>query len=155
MKTLISIILGAALSVGIAWADPVDTAENVARDTAETAKNVGKTAVRKTKQAAEAVADALTPEKGARQVNVTLTEHHVAMPTTLKKGRTAFIVRNDGRRKHNFEVQGEGIDQKFFFDVDPGKTKVLHVNLKRGSYTVFCPEDGHRKKGMELSVAVR
>src|ERR1043166_368508 len=136
MKTLLSFILTSALSITFARAvEPVDTAANVARDTAETAKNVGKTAARKTKEAAETVKDALTPEPDARHVNVTLTDYQIEMPTSLRRGKTAFIVRNGGKHKHNFEVSGNGTDQKFYFDVKPGETKVLHVKLTRGTYT--------------------
>ena len=156
MKTLISIFFAGAISIALVHAtDPAEKAAEVARDTADTAKNVGKTAVRKTKEAVETVADVFTPEAGARHVNVTLTEYRIDMSASLKRGKTAFIVKNAGKNKHNFEVRGEGTDRRFLLDVSPQQTKVMHVDLKRGTYTAFCPEDHHQVKGMEVTLSVR
>lgn len=123
--------------------------------TKQTAKEAGHTVVKTTKKAANAVADALTPEPDARKVNVTVTEYRIDMPAKLKPGKTAFIVKNDGKEKHNFEVKGNGTDQKFHIDLTPKQTKVLHVNLKRGTYTAYCPVGDNQKKGMETSLTVR
>lgn len=134
---------------------PVQKAGEIAQDTVDTAKNVARSTARGTKKAANKVADALTPDSDARRVDVTLTEHHIDMPGSLKPGKTAFVVKNAGKRDHNFEVQGNGIDEKFMMDVSPNQTKVLHVKLERGTYNVSCPVDGHRKKGMDTKLTVR
>ena len=156
MKTLISIFFAGAISVASVQAtDPAEKAAEVARDTAETAKNVGETAVRTSKHAVETVADVFTPETGARRVNVTLSEYRIDLPTSLKRGKTAFIVKNSGKRKHNFEIRGEGMDRKFLLDVSPQQTKVMHADLKRGTYVAFCPEDHHQGKGMAVTFTVR
>jgi uncharacterized cupredoxin-like copper-binding protein len=86
---------------------------------------------------------------------VTVAEDRIDMPTSLESGKTAFIVKNDGKEKHNFEVKGDGTDRKFITDLTPKQTKVLHVNLKRGTYTVYCPVGDNQKKGMETSLTVR
>ena len=127
----------------------------MAQDTVDTAKNVGHSVVKGTKKAAKKVADALTPDPDARQLNVTLTDYHIDMPGSAEAGKTAFVVKNDGKRSHSFEVMGNGTDKKFLTDVAPGKTKVLHVDLSRGTYTMYCPVDGHRGKGMEQKLTVR
>src|SRR5205809_848480 len=91
MKTILSIILAGAASITLMQAeDPVEKAAEVARDAAQTAKDVGHTVARKTKEAVETVADVFTPEPGAHPVNVTITDYHIEMPTSLKRGRTAF-----------------------------------------------------------------
>ena len=95
------------------------------------------------KKAADAVEDAVTPEADARQVKVKLTEYAIDMPMQLRPGKTAFIVHNAGRKAHSFEVKGNGTDKKFLGSVDPGKNKVLHVDLKAGTYKVYCPIDNH------------
>jgi uncharacterized cupredoxin-like copper-binding protein len=156
MKTFFSIIFALAVSLGTVRAQgPVQKTTDVAEDTAETAKNVGHSIAKGTKKAVNAVTDALTPEPDARKVNVTVSEYHIDMPTSLKPGKTAFIVKNAGKQKHNFEVNGNGTDRKFLADLTPGQTKVLHVILKRGTYTAYCPVGDDQKKGMETSLTVR
>jgi len=156
MKTLLPIIVVSAISVGVVQAQTAGEKASEAWDqTKQTAKEAGHAVVKTTKKAANAVADALTPEPDARKVNVTVAEDRIDMPTSLKPGKTAFIVKNDGKEKHNFEVEGEGTDRKFITDLAPKQTKVLHVSLKRGTYTVYCPVGDNRKKGMETSLTVR
>ena len=156
MKIFLSVVLAGAISMGSVRAEgPVEKAGEVARDTADTAKNVGRSVARGTKRAVNTVVDAVTPEPDARHVNVTLSEYKIDMPTRLKPGKTAFIVKNAGNHKHNFEVRGNGGEHKFLVDLRRNETKVLHVQLKRGSYTVYCPIDGHQKKGMQTQLTVR
>jgi uncharacterized cupredoxin-like copper-binding protein len=156
MKTFFSIIVVVTVSIGtVRGQGPVQKATDVAEDTAETAKNVGHSVAKGTKKAVNTVVDALTPDADARRVDVTLGEYKIDMPTSLKPGKTAFIVKNAGKQKHNFEVKGNGTDQKFLVDLTPKQTKVLHVNLKRGTYTVYCPVGDDQKKGMETNLTVR
>jgi uncharacterized cupredoxin-like copper-binding protein len=155
MKILLSTIIAVAMSLSVVLAEgPVQKATDVAEDTAETAKNVGHSIAKGTKRAVNTVADALTPDPDARRVNVTLTDYRIDMPTSLKPGKTAFIVKNTGKKKHNFEVKGDGTDQKFLANLGPNETKVLHVVLKRGTYTVLCPVDLHAQKGMQTTLTV-
>src|SRR5204863_8216941 len=105
------------------------------------------------KKATDAVVDAVTPDKDARKVDVTLNEKHVDLPTKLESGKTAFVVRNAGKVKHNFEVQGEGIDKKFFADLSPDETKVLHVDVKPGTYKIFSR--GEKEAGPTSELTVR
>jgi uncharacterized cupredoxin-like copper-binding protein len=156
MKTLISIILAVAVSITAVRAESVgQKAENAAQDTADTAKNVGRSVARGTKEAVHTVAEALTPDADAHKVNVTMTEYRFDLPATLKPGKTAFIVKNAGKKTHNIEIKGNGIDQKFATNLRAGQTKVLHVVLKRGTYDVTCPVDFHMMKGMTAKVTVR
>ncbi|MFL6514327.1 MAG: cupredoxin domain-containing protein [Chthoniobacterales bacterium] len=156
MKTSFLTIIALAIPLCAVHAEgPVQKAGEIAGDTVDTAKNVGRSVARGTKKAAQRVADAVTPEADARQINVTLTEHHIDMPTSLKPGKTAFIVKNTGKQKHSFGVQGNGIDEKFLTNVSPNETKVLHVTLKRGTYTAYCPVDDHQKKGMDVKFRVK
>jgi uncharacterized cupredoxin-like copper-binding protein len=156
MKIVLSTIIAVATSLSVALAQgPAQRAADVVEDTAETAKNVGHSIAKGTKKAVNTVADALTPDPDARSVDVTLSDSRIDMPTSLKPGKTAFIVNNAGKKKHNFEVKGNGSDQKFLVDLTPKQTKVLHVNLKRGSYTVYSPVRGKEKGGLETSLTVR
>jgi len=155
MKILLSTIIAVAMSLSVVLAQgPVQKATDVAEDTAETAKNVGHSIAKGTKRVVNTVADAVTPDPDARRVNVTLTDYRIDMPTTLKPGKTGFIVKNAGKKKHNFEVKGDGADQKFLANLGPNQTKVLHVVLKRGTYTVLCPVDLHAQKGMQTTLTI-
>jgi len=155
MKILLSTIIAVAMSLSVVLAQgPVQKATDVAEDTAETAKNVGHSIAKGTKRAVNTVADAVTPDPDARRVNVTLTDYRIDMPTTLKPGKTGFIVKNAGKKKHNFEVKGDGTDQKFLANLGPNQTKVLHVVLKRGTYTVLCPVDLHAQRGMQTTLTI-
>ena len=131
------------------------SAQNPVKDTVDTASNVGHAAARHTKEAVETVAEAVTPEPDARRVDVTMTEYKFDMPTELKPGKTAFVVKNAGKKKHNLQIKGAGVDQKFQKNLAPGETRVLHVVLERGSYEVTCPVDFHPQKGMKTTITVK
>ena len=60
MKAFFSIILAMAVSLGTVEAGPVKTAANVAKSTAQTAKNGGHSVVKGTTRAVHTVVDTLT-----------------------------------------------------------------------------------------------
>jgi uncharacterized cupredoxin-like copper-binding protein len=156
MKVSLLTIIAVALSLGVVWAEgPVEKAKDVAEDTAETAKDVGHKVVKGTKKVVNKVVDAVTPDPDARRVDVTLSDDKIDMPTSLETGKTAFVVKNVGNEKHNFVVRGKDGTHKFMVDLQPNETKVLHVQLKRGTYTAYAPLDGHPKKGTETTLTVK
>lgn len=124
-----------------------DKTVETGRAIAEGTKEVTKKAIEKTKEAAGTVMDAVTPDADARKVDVNLKENQIDMPTKLAAGKTAFVVRNTGKEKHNFEIQGQGTEKKFLLNVNPDETKVLHVDLKPGAYNASCPMQGHESEG--------
>jgi hypothetical protein len=153
MKTILSLMVGAGLAT-TALGQVVDTAKDVAKTTAEKTKEAAKTVAHEAKKTADKVADALTPDSDARRVDVTIDGDSVDMPTDLQPGKTAFVVKNNGKTTPNFEVSGRDVDRKFVAPPGPGETKVLHVTLERGTtYTVYSTtDDGKRTKKMTLSV---
>lgn len=128
-----------------------DTLEKAKDKTVEAGRAVADT----TKKVVNKVVDAVTPDADARKVEVRLTEHHVDMPKSLGTGKTAFVVRNAGKQKHNFEIKGEGIEKKFFTDIAPDESKVLHVDLRPGTYKVYCPIGDHNEEGMNTTLTVK
>jgi hypothetical protein len=152
MKTFLSIIFAGLISTAVAQ---VDTAENVARSTVRGTKQAAETVAHGAKKAADTVADALTPDEDARRVDVTVSDDHIDMPTRLKPGKTAFVVKNAGKTTQNFEVEGRNIDRKFATAPNPGQTKVLHVNLKRGTYTAYSPGKEKDKRTAEVTLRVK
>src|SRR5215472_16173843 len=91
----------------------------------------------------------------AQKINVTMTEYHFNMPATAKAGKTSFVIKNVGRKVHNFEIKGEGTDQKLSTNPKPGETQTLQVDLKPGIYEITCPVDFHTGRGMKTTLTVR
>ncbi len=87
-------------------------------------------------------------------VTVHLDEYSIGMPSTLKPGQVTFRVSNSGKKEHNFEIKGNGVDKKFDNNLAAGETRTMTVNLKPGKYTVTCPVFGHATMGMETDVTV-
>ena len=152
MKTFLSLVFAGLISTAAAQ---VDTAENVARSTARGTEKAARTVAHGVKKAADTVEDAFTPDSDARRVDVTVTDDRIDMPTQLKPGKTAFVVKNAGKTTQNFEVAGRSVDRKFVAAPNPGETKVLHVILKRGTYTAYSPARNGSKRTAEVTLRVR
>jgi hypothetical protein len=149
--------MAAALSLAVA-ADNRTLGEKTA-DTLGKAKDktveAGRAITDTTKEAADKLVDAVTPDSDARRVEVKLTEHHINMPLSLENGKTAFVVRNTSGEKRNFEIRGEGIEKKFFTGIGPDETKVLHVNLKTGTYKAYGWTREGDKEGPKANLTVK
>jgi hypothetical protein len=87
-------------------------------------------------------------------VEVKLTEFSIAMPTTVPPGPVTFSVTNAGTMEHNFEVEDQGLEKKFETNLKPGETQNLRVDLPAGTYTIYCPVDDHKARGMQLELKV-
>ena len=154
MKTFFVMMIVAGFVSG-ASAQPLETAENVAKKTVEKTKDAAHTVAHGVKKAADKVEDALTPDPDARRVDVTVNDGEVNMSSDLEPGKTAFVVKNEGKTTTNFEITGGDIDRKFVTPPGPGETKVINVTLKRGvHYTIYSTntEDGKRTKKTTLNV---
>ena len=99
--------------------------------------------------------DDTTVRADEHKVNVTLADGKITMPSTLQAGWQAFEVKNTGTKDHNFEIEGNGVHEQFSLDVDPGEQKVMRVELKPGTYSVYCPVSDHKDKGMATTVTVK
>ncbi len=87
-------------------------------------------------------------------VAVTETEFTIEMPDTLPAGPIVFRVTNAGTVEHNFEVEGQGIEEEFEENLRPGETKELRLDLRAGTYEVYCPVGNHKDRGMSLELTV-
>ncbi len=94
-----------------------------------------------------------TAEEG-NMVEVALTEFEVEMPSSLPAGPTTFNVMNSGTIVHNFEIEGQGIEEEFDENLQPGETRTMEVDLQPGTYEVYCPVGNHREQGMLLELTV-
>ena len=127
-----------------AWDTTKEKTKEAARDVADA-----------TKKATDAVVDAVTPDSDATKVNVTVTEDSLDMPKSVESGKTAFVVKNSGKEKHNFKVRGKDIDKKFILAIAPGDTKVLHVDLKPGKYKASVLMTDGEDKTVDVNLTVR
>jgi len=86
-------------------------------------------------------------------VQVSLVEYEIDMPATVSAGPTKFVVKNEGQAKHNFKIEGQGMERVLAEeDLQPGEQGELRVDLKPGKYTVYCPVFNHRDRGMERTL---
>jgi hypothetical protein len=154
MKTILSLVF-AGLIAPAAVAQVEDTAKNVAHSTAEGAKKAAKTVAHGVKKAVEKVEDVLTPEADAHRVEVTVTDDKVDMPASLRPGKTAFVIKNNGKSPQNFELEGSDVDREFMNPPKPGETKVLHVTLERGTYKAYLPDANGEKGTAKATVRVK
>lgn len=152
MKTFFAIILAGVFAIAPLQAQNEEKDKSVSEKasdawdtTKEKTKEAGRAVADATKKATETVVDAVTPDSDANKVNVTVTEDSIDMPKSVESGKTAFVVKNSGKEKHNFEVRGHDIDKKFFLALQPNQTKVLHVDLKPGKYKASVLMDDEKK----------
>lgn len=124
--------------------------------TKETTKEVTEAVVKKTKETVAAVEHKIDqPDADAKKVNVQVTDKGVQMPKSLAAGKTAFIVKNTGKQKHNFQITGAGLDEGFWFSIAPGSDKTMQVDLKAGSYDAVCSVNDHAGKEAKTQLAVK
>ena len=165
-KLFYSALLAGALSAGLAQGDETKSTDNKTLGektsaTLEKAKDktveAGRVVAEDTKKAATTVKDAVMPDSDARKVDVTLTERHIDMSREIPSGKTAFVVRNNGKERQNFKIEGQGLEKEFMIAVAPNDTKTLHIDLKPGDYKVFVPTAGNdaEPKGREVTLRVK
>jgi uncharacterized cupredoxin-like copper-binding protein len=91
---------------------------------------------------------------GGANIEVSLSEFAIEMPESVPAGVIAFDVGNVGSMPHNFEIEGESVEEVLPEDVQPGDSATLEVELAPGTYTVYCPIGNHREQGMERQLEV-
>lgn len=93
-----------------------------------------------------------TPALPTQEVH--LIEYAIHMPDTLPAGRIAFNIENGGKETHAFEIEGNGIEEKTD-ELTRGNSASLEVDLRPGTYTIYCPVNGHAQKGMRRTLRVQ
>jgi uncharacterized cupredoxin-like copper-binding protein len=92
---------------------------------------------------------------GGDTIDVSETEFKIdPSDPTAKTGTVSFNVTNDGQTVHNLEVEGNGVEESTD-DLQPGDQGVLSVDLKPGTYEIYCSIDSHREQGMEGELTVQ
>ncbi len=54
---------------------------------------------------------------------------------------------------HAVEIEGQGVERTSG-TIEPGARTEVTANLRPGTYTFYCPVDGHRQAGMEGTLTV-
>ena len=152
MRTILLLIWVGWVGTAVAQ---VDTARNVVNSTVRGTEKAAHTVAHGVTTAVDKVADVFTPEPDAHRVDVSLNDDKIDMPHSVGPGKTAFVIKNSGKTTQNFELAGHGIDREFLNPPKPGQTKVLHVTLKRGTYTVYSPSADGGKRTEKMSLRVR
>jgi uncharacterized cupredoxin-like copper-binding protein len=71
----------------------------------------------------------------------------------VKAGSVTFGVTNDGQEAHALEVEGNGIEEETE-EIPPGDSAPLEVDLKEGTYELYCPVGDHKDRGMTAELVV-
>ena len=103
-----------------------------------------------------AVAGVVAQPGSSRSAAVRITEREYRItlpPLDLHAGAMRFEIRNTGKLRHDFAIAGNGVKARTPV-IRPGRTAVLNVTLKQGSYMVWCPLPGHAAKGMKATLIV-
>ncbi|MEX2542717.1 MAG: cupredoxin domain-containing protein [Trueperaceae bacterium] len=104
---------------------------------------------------AEAEQDEIAGGGEAQQtVRVSLVDGAIDMPSEIPAGTVTFEVTNDGTIVHNFEIEGQGVEETFSQDLQPGDSNTMTVDLEAGEYYVYCPVDDHEEQGMAMDLQV-
>jgi plastocyanin len=91
-----------------------------------------------------------------KAVRVTVVEHEytLTLKHVLAAGPTTFVVVNRGHVAHSLAISGPGLKKQLVGLDAPGKTRLLTVTLKAGTYRLWCPVPGHAALGMKANVRV-
>ena len=99
------------------------------------------------------------PDPGHRPpaaVSAKLSEWMVQLSeTAIPAGTVTFTITNAGSIPHGFEIEGRGIEKEIE-KIEPGAVATLTIEVKPGTYEVYCPVGGesHKKLGMETHLRV-
>jgi len=92
-----------------------------------------------------------------KTIPVTESEFKIALPpqSKLAAGNYTFDVKNAGKIGHDLAITGAGVSgtPKTAL-INAGGTSKLTVDLKPGTYTLFCTVPGHRAAGMVAKLTV-
>jgi plastocyanin len=90
-------------------------------------------------------------------IQVTSVEYHYTLSkTTVPAGKVAFDFVNDGQDEHNLNVlSGEGSLTGSFPDTVSKGVRDQTIEMRPGTYTLFCSLPEHEAKGMKATLTVQ
>lgn len=90
-----------------------------------------------------------------QEIQIELTEYSIKVPPTIPGGHQTLSIVNSGKEAHSLTIEADGHAYKLPEPIRSGDRGTLVVDLKRGMYSVYCPVDNHKGKGMSTTVEVR
>ncbi len=97
------------------------------------------------------------PAGPPKTIAVTESEFKIALPAEsgLKAGNYTFDVKNAGKIGHDLAISGAGVSgtPKTAL-ISAGGTSKLTVDLKPGTYTLYCTVPGHKAAGMVAKLTI-
>ncbi|MGW3202585.1 cupredoxin domain-containing protein [Streptomyces sp. NPDC001135] len=95
-----------------------------------------------------------TAGSGTR-VTVTETEYALHLSrSSFTPGTYTFVSDNHGKTTHALSIDGPGVEDAKTKNIDSGGQATLTVTLKKGTYDLYCPIDGHKQLGMDRHITV-
>ncbi|MER5444915.1 plastocyanin/azurin family copper-binding protein [Streptomyces sp. NPDC002766] len=89
------------------------------------------------------------------KVTVTETEYALKLSrNSFTPGTYTFTADNAGTTTHALEVDGPGVSDVRTKNISSGQNTSVTVTLKKGTYELYCPVDGHRQLGMKTDLKV-
>jgi uncharacterized cupredoxin-like copper-binding protein len=129
-------------------------AETTAAETTAAETTTQATTTQATTEATSREATTTAPA-APKKVAVSETEFKIQLATNgLSAGRYTFELKNDGKIGHDLVVDGPGVDNEKTPVIGSGKTASLTVDLKSGTYELYCSVPGHKQAGMDLKLDV-
>jgi uncharacterized cupredoxin-like copper-binding protein len=152
MKKIMNYVAGmVSLGLLLAFSNAFGQGKNLG--SAHTKANYGSTV--SSQEPGDTKTAVAAPDTAQGSVEVRLTEYKIEMPASLGAGVTTFKVTNAGEETHGFEIEGNGIEKALKPRLKKGESSSLQVDLKPGTYKVYCPVHGHKTRGMSLDLTVK
>ncbi|WP_458246031.1 plastocyanin/azurin family copper-binding protein [Streptomyces sp. MAI_2237] len=101
--------------------------------------------------------DSTGAAKAGSGTKVTVTETEFALKlsrNSFTPGTYTFTADNAGTTTHALEVDGPGVSDVRTKNISSGQNTSVTVTLKKGTYELYCPVDGHRQLGMKTDLKV-
>jgi plastocyanin len=92
----------------------------------------------------------------ATKSTITVTEREFRITPSTRKaaaGRVRIVVKNAGNYPHALAIRGAGVSKRTPV-IKPGRSAVLLVDLRSGSYSLWCPIPGHAARGMKATLTL-
>jgi uncharacterized cupredoxin-like copper-binding protein len=89
-------------------------------------------------------------------VMLTLSDYRIVpQRVRVEPGRVTFLVRNDSRLAHNWQLRGRGGVRGRITTLKPGESGTVTVRLRRGTYRMYCAIGHHEELGEYGTVSAR
>ena len=106
-------------------------------------------------QSSGAASASTTKAASGTQVTVTETEYALKLSqSSFTPGTYTFTADNAGKVTHALEIDGPGVSDVKTKNLGGGQQAALTVTLKKGTYELYCPVDGHKGLGMDQHITV-